>query len=224
MANCIPQFFRLSDVNLSNWISVGLTMVIAGTTIVYAWLTRKLWIETKRSADAATTAANAAKQSADALTLIERPWLLAAEAGTLDDWSLTRQNKRIFFGYVKLKNYGKSPAWLTGLGGSFDILKSTADLPSTPIYREHEVLQDRGVVLVPLGTEDTWRTLKLPQPEDQLVPVPIGQNQEHVLCFYGYIKYKDIFGRIHETRFCYQAIDPFRAAPLDAGPNYTFQT
>ena len=50
--------------DLSSWVTVLLTAVIASATIVYVRLTAKLWTETKRSADAATIAALAAKESA----------------------------------------------------------------------------------------------------------------------------------------------------------------
>jgi hypothetical protein len=223
MLDCIRILLKLTGVDLPSWIIVILTAVIALATIVYAGITMMLWIETKRSADAATTAAKAAKQSADALALIERPWVLVSSAGLTNGWSSTA-NKSIFFGYLKFKNYGKSPAWVIEQGGSFDIHSNTDDLPPTPIYRDKEDFQDQGVILVPLSTAEDWQSLKLSQPEDQELPLPIGQNPDYVLCFYGYIKYKDIFGQIHETRFCYKVRDPIRATPLDAGPNYTLQT
>jgi hypothetical protein len=141
-----------------------------------------------------------------------------------DDWSPTKQNKRIMFAYVKFKNYGKSPAWITEEGGSFDILKNTADLPPIPVYRDKVALRDRTAVIVPLGTADDSETLRLPQPEEQQIPVPLGLSKEGVCCFYGYIKYKDVFGQTHETRFCYRQKDPIQAAPLEAGPNYTLHT
>lgn len=51
---------------MANWIMVLFTAVIASATVLYAWLTSKLWKETKKSADAAARAADAAAKAADA--------------------------------------------------------------------------------------------------------------------------------------------------------------
>jgi hypothetical protein len=62
----MPQWFKDLLPNLPNWISAFFTVVIAAATIAYVRLTRGLWQETKKSADAAQKSAGAADKSADA--------------------------------------------------------------------------------------------------------------------------------------------------------------
>ena len=57
---------------MANWISAFFTVISAFATIVYIVLTAGLWKGTKRSADAATTSAEATKKSADAAA--QPPW------------------------------------------------------------------------------------------------------------------------------------------------------
>jgi hypothetical protein len=56
----------MTTLNIAEWISAVFTAVIAVATIVYVTYTRRLWRETKASADAAKASADAAKVTADA--------------------------------------------------------------------------------------------------------------------------------------------------------------
>ncbi len=93
-----------------NWVTAALTAVIAVATIVYVRLTARLWKETKRSAEAATVAALAAKKSAEVAAALHRPFmglaLVSHEGGRgTDSWEL----------HFVLKNYGTMPALNVGL-------------------------------------------------------------------------------------------------------------
>ena len=52
--------------NVPAWISAAFTFVIAVATVFYVVYTRRLWAETKKSADAANASAEAAKENAEA--------------------------------------------------------------------------------------------------------------------------------------------------------------
>jgi len=60
----MPQCLKDLLLYLPSWISAFFTVVIAVATVAYVWLTRRLWQETKKSADAATEAVRAAKDNA----------------------------------------------------------------------------------------------------------------------------------------------------------------
>jgi len=98
---------------------VLVTGVIAAATIAYVRLTKKLWQETKKSADAATISAEATKKSADAATeaalaakksaevaaALHRPFMGLLRVTLKAGW-----NTRLWDIAFVLKNYGTLPA------------------------------------------------------------------------------------------------------------------
>ncbi len=109
MTTCILKFLPLIVADLSSWVTVLLTAVIAGATIIYVRLTAKLWTETKRSADAATVAALAAKKSAEVAAALHRPFMGLTSVTHKSGWG-TDLWEIVFV----LKNYGTLPALNVG--------------------------------------------------------------------------------------------------------------
>jgi hypothetical protein len=123
MADCITEIFNLSIPDLPSWVTVFLTAVIAAATIVYVRLTKRLWHETKKSADAATTSAEATKKSADAAieaalaakrsaeiaATLHRPFMGLSLVTHKSGWG-TDSWEIVFL----LKNYGSLPALNVG--------------------------------------------------------------------------------------------------------------
>jgi hypothetical protein len=101
---------------MANWISAVFTVVIAVATIVYVWFTKKLWLETKRSADAAMKAAEAAgeaaraaKVSADESAALNRPFIGLISV----EYPLTGTNNPRYPHWIfptELRNHGTLPA------------------------------------------------------------------------------------------------------------------
>ncbi len=74
----MPQWFKDLLPYLPNWISAFFTVVIAAATVAYVVLTKRLWHETNKSADAAKKSADAAQQS---ITLLRQQLEERARAG-----------------------------------------------------------------------------------------------------------------------------------------------
>jgi hypothetical protein len=90
----------------SNW-------VVASATVIYALLTVKLWRETKKSADAATKSAEAAKQSVEVIAALHRP-IIGFEGRPIPN----RTGIIVWTIPVALRNYGTLPP--THLNASFE--------------------------------------------------------------------------------------------------------
>jgi hypothetical protein len=109
MAACIAALFSPSNSDLPSWVTAAFTFVIAVATITYVWITHKLWTETKRSAEAAMVAANAAKLSAETSAALHRPFLgLVCHLFENNPISINRQFP------VELRNFGTIPALRVG--------------------------------------------------------------------------------------------------------------
>lgn len=108
----MPQWFKDLLPYLPNWISAFFTVVIAVATICYVVLTKRLWQETKNSADAAAQAARAAITSANLTVELHRPYM-ALQSVTLRNVSHPNQNWRLanaWFIDWSIANLGTLPA------------------------------------------------------------------------------------------------------------------
>lgn len=80
-------------------------MIAAAATVVYAFITLLLWLQTKKAANAATISAKAAKQSADVAAALHRPFiglvpLRSSSAHGDPHWSVP----------MEVRNFGTLPA------------------------------------------------------------------------------------------------------------------
>ena len=114
MASCITELFALTISDLPAWATVFLTAVIACSTIIYVRLTARLWTETKRSAEAVTVAALAAKKSAEVAAALYRPFMGLSLVTHKSGWG-TDSWEIVFV----LKNYGTMPAVSVGMMADF---------------------------------------------------------------------------------------------------------
>lgn len=165
----------------------------------------------------------AAKESSDALINIERPWLLVAGIGSRTEF---RNNQPVQEAYFFVKNYGKSPAWIIEMGGTFQTVKNFAELPPKPIYKHAKDYVNRGIVVAARSVEDDRHSFSFPHdsPGDTNFQKVVN-TQELLWCVYGFVIYKDIFGKIRETRFC-STVDSWPTFKLiqGGGPDYTRHT
>lgn len=157
-----------------------------------------LWtlFETRRTA-------NAARQSADAFMVAERPNLIFESVKIFgldelpDDDPDSGEPSTPHLGF-KIKNHGRSPAWITQ--SSFDLIISDT-LPDSPVWKEDEV--SWLDIIVPNGKISRICGL----PGDETYSGEFGRitQQQHEglragrpkIFFLGRVKYRDQFDRIH---------------------------
>jgi hypothetical protein len=200
----------------SNWILAAFAIV---ATVIGLRTLRKIRDQTKAAivaADTSQRSAKAAEKSVDtqrqAMLTVERPHLLFENPklfGFSPEPPKDSDPKLPFDEYKKrveaptypsvtyrVKNYGKSPAWITKWAVSF---KSIDQLPQIPAYEEQKVIG----FAIPAGEA-------FPQ-ESMLQPVGLSYNQrmrilerKERLFIYGFIEYTDIFKEIpHQMGFCW---------------------
>jgi hypothetical protein len=203
--------------------------VIALATIVYAFVTTVMFFAIRsqaraahRQADIADTAAKAAQKSADSLVNVERPWILVRMeptgphlregkvwftglAGELGSRQLTdieiithrhRVPEKVEF---TIKNYGKSPGWVTSQWVDARIVDAMGGLPSTPDYflRKASFQKEKCSDFLERGCP---RKGEIFITRGDLIPVG---RKERFLYVYGIVKYRDVWKNEHYTRFCF---------------------
>jgi len=155
----------------------------------------------------------AAKQSADALINAERPHLLIQGTPTIVITGRGVGDRRFETTFL-LKNYGKSPAWITGQRIRFE---AVTVLPANP--PSDNILPLEGAYVVPPGeTREIRRGL---DPHGGLSFREFNDVRGGTLhvFLYGFIDYTDTSGSSHRSRFAWQCIpngdvlspDPFPA-------------
>lgn len=177
-----------------------------------------------QAATAAGDAARAAERNTDALINIERPFLLVTRA-RYDVLPRTRPDGRsenVSHVHISSQNSGHSPAWPVTLGGRFKAFAKAEDLPQEPDYGAIDEIQTYGIVIPP-GEEREILNITHEGAEDEFSAVVTG---EMFWFAYGFIRYRDIFGREHETRFCYASSGgrAIQFRPHQAPPAYNQHT
>ena len=154
--------------------------------------------------------------SADALANIERPWLLVVDQGFEREYVDGQLRLQAYF---QVKNFGKSPAWIVEMGGTFEPVSDLANLSPEPSYRHTATDENRTIVIVPISMDEkSQQTFRIPH-SDPSADIQLNSTQRNVVCVYGFVKYKDIFARTLETRFCCK-VDQGNFRRVDVGPNY----
>ena len=160
-------------------------------------------VAANNAATAAQDAARAAERNTEALMNIERPWLIVTgvrydllPTTTPDGRSENRSHVHVSF-----QNFGRSPAWPVAQSGRLKAFNKPADLPEEPDYGTTEQIESYGIVLPP-NAEGSILDLPLEGEESDFSRVIHG---ELFWFAYGFLAYRGIFGRIHETHFCFVA-------------------
>jgi hypothetical protein len=215
----IPDFGTVSKRDGLDYASLGVGIILAlitGSGVIAAW--RGL-PEFKKQADAAKDAATAAKASADAALLnaqavinAERAWItVTPHIGTLKFVPLREKNAPIPDDLVdvipiihqfpaKLVNVGKTPARIEASAIRYvrtPIHPSRWD--ETPDYgelSESEQYAFPDEIMTLTGQLSPVATMTTSQIEDV-------ENKREFLFAFGIIKYRDVYGNPHETRFGY---------------------
>jgi hypothetical protein len=179
-----------------NWFTSN--RIIALATIVYAVVTIRMFFAIRsqakaahRQADIAEKAANAAKLSADSLINVERAWVMLNLSLKPDELRNRPKVPRIV---GLMKNFGKSPAWITESSICFERCS-----PEYVIERLKYATASKMPNGEPVPPGDVYKFREV-----ELEPSASLPHSDFLL--FGYIKYKDIFfdktKEIRETYFC----------------------
>jgi hypothetical protein len=186
---------------MANSIVAFFTVVIAIATIVYVALTRKLLIETKRSADAAMKSAEVAARNVEAVMDADRALLLIQWENFIHVNPETRHNGVLSHCFNwHFQNTGKSPAFIQKVSSRFITIKNLGDLPSEAVYLNPRELSYESEPLLP-GKDfgPVYSPIESGLSFDEMEAEHRSKN-----CFlyaYGYVQYVDTYRRPHETRF-----------------------
>ncbi len=166
-----------------------------------------------KNAEATEKNATAAKASADGLTNAERAWLLIDEIKLVPIGNpLLSPTPRFTY---KIKNFGKTPAVMLGHKSILQVGNSPNEPPDLSFLEFGGAELDLSVV--PQGESvskngKAWQSYLLPDAERGKV-----QTGESILWACGCLHYEDVFGRRHQTPFCWiydVSFEKFHAAGL----------
>jgi hypothetical protein len=127
-------------------------------------------------------------------------------------------NPKVFQIQVDLRNNGKTPAWITAAGSQGKGATKQKPLPDVPPYTEMGPFSEKGSLLSPTGALPQG----FPISQEWIDQVLAGQT---TLFLFGYAKYRDVYGDIHITRYCFESKksqDANHPHPLEfyvGGPN-----
>jgi hypothetical protein len=178
----------------------AITAVATAFIAVYTFLlwrsTSRLWEETKKTA-------NAAKQSSDSWMEAEGPWISITDLSHLTEITAVLSGlPRVPSVDFKWTNYGRTPALITGFKNRLTIIRSATELLDEPDYGEITEYSIEVPILpkngrsqqVVLDETITW---------DLSMASEIQRNVATLVLF-GLVKYRDIFQRESEFRYCFK--------------------
>jgi len=226
---------------IRNWIATNSDLLTAVATIAIAFFTFTLWWATskmmkvaqeqsrdmKTSIDIAKKAADAAKQSADALPAIERAYVFVKarlNPSNKDSVDIIGfgQNQATELIPIELiaTNHGKTPAILMNIHRFADVFDDIEiDDLLLKVTHKSTVAIVLGAELIDSGVERIFNVTFFMNDEKRQ---RIANLAYRIVCF-GRIQYEDVFGGSHDTVFCWQyqdLIENFYPGNKDHKRNY----
>jgi hypothetical protein len=140
-------------------------------------------------------------QTVTTMRALERPWIIPEPRGEfggfeseswLEEFLSQRTDTAEVLEYA-LTNYGKSPAWIVGKNVRLAIIPNP--LPPHPVDL-HPIAISPVPVAPNKSLVDRARAQVTPEIRARLL---VG---DFSLVFYGYVRYRDIFGKTHPADFC----------------------
>ncbi len=177
----------VSPLERPEWWLVGVGIITCGVII---WQS----CETRKAAQAAKNSADAALKQANHIVTSERAWIIA-NLDTAPSAVDADVPVKIF---PKIRNAGKTPAFLIEKSESSQTLDSGTSLPDGPIYPTPEKWEGDGVPLAP----NEVLPIFLRGIEFDRTPREMFLHGK-VVWVWGYVKYRDAFENDRETRYCY---------------------
>jgi len=174
------------------WPNLALVVAAIGATIIALGTLRAIRSQTKEL----RTAAEAARISAESLKDAERAWLIGEISPIAENQA--GQFVQVVCG---VKNCGKTVARVLEKGENFTLQSQASDIPRTPMYQGGTAKWENGALIAPLTY--LYRTLHTTGGEGW----DMIRRGQQVLFVFGFVRYLDIFGREHETRYLFH-FDP----------------
>lgn len=174
--------------------------VTAGSTFIIALFTVVLVVVTDRQEKLTGIAANAAKDSADALPKLERAYLFIQISDPMFDIGLqqilfsNRHIPTINFSFI---NYGRTPAILKGISATIELVMKE-DIDREFRYLDWEDIKGEQVVRTDKSAGSMSRDLTTPVTKEMVEEI---RKANVWFRFYGVAMYEDVFGVPHETHF-----------------------
>jgi hypothetical protein len=106
---------------------------------------------------------------------------------------------------ASVKNCGKTPAQVLGASLRFTTMDNLEDLPTNPAYGT--ITPYEGLLLVPQDSFGIQEPLAPNPTLNEVDGQAVMNGTKHVYAF-GIVKYKDVYGKNHETRVGYRYYFP----------------
>jgi hypothetical protein len=155
----------------------------------------------EKSAKAASDNASAAEANTRTLRNLERPWVLVrmepVEMAISDLELLDHPAQQMSLKYT-IRNYGRSPAWVTKHWSGVKILPLPSDISENPLYLPIERSVD--IELSEFYEPGKRRGNTIPIPYSLIFKLI---KRSAFLYIYGCIVYRDVWGDSHETHFSF---------------------
>lgn len=158
--------------------------------------------------------------------MTDRAWILVADIGNPEGLYLPGKGYSPGIVY-RLKVFGNTPARITKCGFRFHPVPKKAgiqppvpNLPDIPDYRTQariEELPKAGKMVAPgilFDLRSNLESVHLTLPEFEEI-----KRGDKIMCAYGFIEYKDAFGKNRKTQFCY--VYDFAFGGVKTSPNGT---
>jgi hypothetical protein len=193
--------------------------LIVYVTLIYAVFAGLQWWSIRRQARIAQTTAEASKQNSDAWISAERAWILVSmpqrDALNPEPPTGLPQEPVTVLPYT-IANYGRTPAWITGIDTIVRIIPVDDRLPDEPDYGDPLIRHtEENLALIPRQEKIGTLTMLT----QSFVDINAGRKTLYV---YGRVEYRCVFQGIEgETRFCYM-YNPPPNNPLSIAPPVGF--
>lgn len=174
--------FKFTDVMV-----ILFNLLLAVFTGLLWWSTKKLWKETKNSADAALLTAKNMQTTERAYVKMSHtdPGLVFIKGETTESYKVE----------VKIENCGKTPALVTEARLRFKLCDDGESLPSTIDYPDSDAAErPSSAFLVPTD----YFFIKRNSPNDWHRMVSTDLKR---LILFGYVDYTDVFGQQHRAGY-----------------------
>jgi len=172
---------------------------------------RRALADSKAAADAAKQSADAATTAAESAMATDRAWLILEklEEPHLVPLPLAGTPPPPVQALHCYINFGKTPAFITAIQAQIIKLPRLADLPPEPNYNSVKAELNLPDVPIAAGTRTNplWAILESKPLLSQQEIDEINQSAVFLYAF-GYIRYRDVFRRAHETRWGCELIVP----------------
>lgn len=155
--------------------------------------------------------AKAARDTATGIMESERPWIIISPEPTEPILYVEQPGDNLRNVFVAAaKNAGRTPARLKQFSALYE-LREDRNFPQEPSFATPDASFD-GVTLVPNDSISIIAFLR-PNPTLTASQRQAIENGTQFLYAYGFVKYEDVYGRTHESRFGYEYYVPQGGTP-----------